>query len=506
MLQFAWVSRFIYLEGNMLYKRILMIVLIMVSGVIVVGCEKSSQATTLLTTTQFTTTEPTTTVNPYFDLFFDFEPDTSKTDEDLAQTLTDLTTLMEPYDLSQFNDTITYYEDKYAIANVTDLDPDQYSDHYLYPEDVLEVNAFETQYSQSTLFYEDIRYLVSLLDQPDLSLGEAQSYQGTYDAYVCCQGLGKYYTEITADVNVYVLLADGALYADIWRFQDSGSLANRSVYSISYDSSGIISLQKFGFDSLPDKPSVEDQYESIDYNRDGNGTFLKVLQNRSHTDNLTLKYTDSNGNITSYIYNKNSIFPLSTTKSNFEEEYVFWTYYEDDIDYRHLDLYDNGLFQIGYNLFKNTDTSDYVGSNNILTYNLKYVDGWDYFFAGSLYKDDIQLPTRNHVSGVRIFPLSPELTQTVVFEIDSTITQNIYENPLNQFHYDYIAYQDFMNIWNSFSNVWDDYYLSNTHLYIGDLNVNLYLGGKPLIELLSSGSSTIFYDEIALQYPDIMYS
>ncbi|GEM_PF-3044147 len=427
-----------------------------------------------------------------YEPFFDFVADAA-IGSDLDTTLDQLAAFIEPYDYSRFYSVFEYFETQYI--DIGDVTAEEEEQHYLYPEDVMDEPIFDLLYAPETILYYDLLYVIEVLDEPTLTLGIPNHYTATYREQDCCERWGPSMSERSADVTVLAYQADGQLYADIWRYDDDERLVERRVMYITYDTVGIVSVQSFQFEAAVIIGSGNNVYRYIDYQRDETGMALRITDDRHGIEAMNLTYFGSDAQVLNFQYDMDNDF-VGMVVSDPVEEYFFWSHHGDNLDYRNLYLYQDGVFQVGHRRYLETDTDTYLGLNNFIVYNMGAVQGWDYYFDGSFYADDGTLLTSYYNGfGPNIYPFRPYLTSTIRFEIDDAISQVYYENPWFAYEYDQIPYDDFMAIWNQYDNVWSLLALSEDTFQYGTLVIDLSSGGASYIAL-QDDSFLRFLDDI----------
>ena len=173
--------------------------------------------------------------------------------------------------------------------------------------------------------------------------------------------------------------------------------------------------------------------------------------------------------------------------------YIYTLSRRDNLDtYRSLNVFKNHRYQLRYT--QNIDTVSNTTTDTI-TYNLKSVYGWDYFYNGKLHDNDqvISLQQRNAI--IEIVPYTSRALATIAFDVTEGITPENYYYPIAALTFESIPYSTFTNLYQSMLSPWDNVYISDNNLHINDMVFSLEESGESIITAFDPRNLDEFYQE-----------
>jgi len=472
-----------------------MILTIMV--VLTMGCQSTNETSVNLSTEGPTSTEEIPTYDMPYNLAFDFNPNLSMGQADLSQMIEKIHELIQVHDPNQHNDYINHFTDTYLDPNDSET---------LMPDDIEDVEVLGALLAQESLFYREMIYLLTIIDEDNLNIGQINTYEADYNNHADFNSIyGPEPDTEVGDVEVFLMMAENELYADIWRFSDSEELANRSIFKIHYDDDGLIAFKMIEFDAMLGNLLLKNKFSYIDYARDETGLMIHVTDSIFGVRDLTLGILDQQGGYEVCTYSS-PLSLLSIAKISLEDQYYFWSSYDEDEDFRNIHLYEDNVYQLGYRLSYNYEYESYLSHNNFIEYNLKYIDGWVYLQDREIfyYEGDV-LESTVYDFTPSLHPFSPELAPRIQYDIDTQINQTLFEKPLGIFEYNHISYEHFIQIWDSLENVWETTYLLDHQLYFHEITIDMNKQAIDVIYDYTGDYTSIFTNEIRDAYPDAIY-
>lgn len=333
-------------------------------------------------------------------------------------------------------------------------------DYHVYKEDIEDIDVYDYSYSSTRHFYDEIKYLTDVLEsisQDDI--GEHIFTIIEYTTRECCDGITGFYDQTqTEQGEVYVLYGENYIYAEITELGSNDVNDNR-VYYVEFDDNVITvfkyyQVQKAKFYDINNKVN----YKIINYTKGEESKFISVID-----DEKLIAKIDPIGNIKVIRKYVDATF---YSESNLENETFFWSYdnlqhIKSDVDYRNLVIYKDGVFQVEHRLLYLIDDDEFLGSNNSITYNAKYVDGWEYILSGYGEIENSDERYYQIFSGENVghHILSPNYVLEVNVELDGYINEDNYTNISfdygENYSYSRIPFTEFITYWTSYEDIWD---------------------------------------------------
>ncbi len=365
------------------------------------------------------------------------ENNTIQSSSEIVEYLDTFKSLMQSdlyYGDNPFDEYDAYYS-TYTDGDYTSHDVDAHL--YLYRDDILDYDYFDIiNYDFGSWYYRiDI-----LFQQLDLVIEENPTIQEetTYSV----DEISMYHREEDRVVDLSLYVEDNFLYVYI-EYLEVDFLNNEytetSTYRLYIDDSGTMLVdfitieQEYGYDELEYsinlfddsgitvRYNVSDEYESYSYSE--------------------VSYNPLISKTTLY-GNKNGVEKVYYSELNEELQYAM--YYVDDGEYtiKHIDLYDEGIFEVGQRQMWYKATSDYNKLNNTFVWNASDFNDWEYLYNYAMYKngdeiEDYYLRMNRWFVGSRLF-----IEFWMMFDYNPGETDFLHPGEL--YTYDGMTYQEFL--------------------------------------------------------------
>lgn len=350
-------------------------------------------------------------------------------------------------------------------------DEADYDDYKKYKTDLEDPDIFEYNYSILTLLGHYIGNIDTLIEDQSVVSGTTINFEKTNieSTYQMGDGSSDYIlneVEITSNYTMLVHLGLDFMYFEFDQYT-SNDLVDSSIFYISYNDTDITEYKMYEKKIITNEDSEASEHTFIDYTLGEASVYANVTGNES-VDTFELAIFDEFGSSDTISYDGYSPDQVSVDMDN---ELFFWSILMDDTDFRNLSLYQDGVFQLEHRMLYHTDTNTFQESNNTITYNAKYVDGWEYYLGGTgtTSFNGEEYPTYRILSGdnIQLHMTEPNYVLTVEQDIDAFITEDNYTNIEFEYgdtHYTYqkVPYSTFINYWDSYENVWDDFSMTES--------------------------------------------
>lgn len=355
----------------------------------------------------------------------------------------------------------------FDIKETQESDFDNYK---IYKDELEDPDVFEYNYSVLKMISVYIEHINTIIKNQPITAGEIMNFDATYQIEGCCSDLGMYDVDVTSNFTLLVHLGLDFIYLELDEYT-SNDLVNSSIMYAKYNETDITEYKMYNY-SIETINSIEKkEYMVIDYKLGEDSTIINVTGDES-VETLKLLKIDENGSYEGLVYEGDVPILVSV---DIENELYFWSIFMEDTDYRNLSLYIDGVFQLEYRLLYHSDTETFQELNNTVTYNAKFVDGWEYYLGGTGNIEDSDTLYYEILSGkhINLHILEPNYVLTIDQDIDIFITEENYTNLSfnygnEQYSFQKIPYSTFINHWDGFDNIWDHFSVTENTIIFND--------------------------------------
>jgi hypothetical protein len=303
--------------------------------------------------------------------------------------------------------------DFYDYYNIIE-EPNNPQDYYLYKEDMPRITS--DLHGMSAIYLMSDQAISDILTiSEDLAITS-----GTYSETIVFDSLDVY----LKDNEYYVALDFQVQYKNI-----------SYVLYVSYDEESILEFHYYEHVTYDDASikETEAHYEK------GQDTFFTLYTNKD-MERITFGHYSP-----TYIRSLTLAEDLRTyTYYDLTDEYIYSNHQQGCSEERDIVFYENGEFLFEY---KANFVGDYEEDSwHDFTYNLRYVDGYDYYYLGDLYKDDSALDLSYNQIYLNLNAVTSMASPTIKTSPINTLSKDVYMDVMeHSLSFAALDYNEFYN-------------------------------------------------------------